>query len=118
MEDESGDLNNFGYQEIEEAKRLLDAFAYNNNTEVLGTGVTLHFNANSGTVYLVDEDYNAAVLTSEGILEDWFTCGECGFEGFKDDLIAEGNECCKELLINLEILHENEDKEVCEDATT
>lgn len=111
MEDSSGDLNNFGYREIEEAKKLLDAFAYRNRTEILGDGVTLHFNANSGNVFLMDDDYNAALVTDNGELEDWFICSECGFEGFKDDLIAENNPCCKQMLIDMGVLEEDEENE-------
>lgn len=108
MIDNSGDLSTFGYIQIEEAKELLDAFAHHNNTKMLGDGVTLHFNPSSGIVYLADEDYNSAVLTEERTLEDWFVCSECGREGFKDAHLDEGLDCCKQMLIDLEIITDEE----------
>lgn len=108
MKDDSGDLNTFGYRQIEDAKRILDAFAHKNYTKMLGDDVTLHFNPHSAIVYLSDEDYNSAVLTDDGVLEDWFVCSECGREGFKDTLLDEGLNCCKQMLIDLVIITEEE----------
>ena len=81
------DLTEFGIMELQEASEILKVLkTHKDKTHFLGDGVELHFNANSGMVFLSDEDYNTACLTSDGTLEDWFVCPYCGEEGFADDV--------------------------------
>ena len=54
-------------------------------TEYLGDGVRVEFNPMSANVFLIDEDYNVAMMNGDD-LEDWFTCPYCGHEGFKEDM--------------------------------
>lgn len=78
------DLSKFGYREIREAIELLEAYL-ENTKDILGDGLTLNFNTHSGCVFLSDEDYRIAMINN-GNLEEWFYCGECGAEGFLEDI--------------------------------
>ena len=102
MEENTIDLSKFGYVELKETAKLLNA--YIEDTEVLdGDGVKVEFNPNSGCVFLVDEDFNVAMLNTESIpqyddigniashkdvdkLELWYNCPICGHEGFLEDM--------------------------------
>ena len=86
------DLSEFGYREIKMAAELLTAYtAPGFSNDFLGDGITLNLNNNSGYVFLIDEDYNCGMVNdATGKLEQFFSCGECGEEGFKDDLIEGG----------------------------
>lgn len=48
-------------------------------------GVKLAFNRNSGNVFLVNEDYQCAMM-NDGILESFYTSPYHGHEGFINDL--------------------------------
>lgn len=106
MSENTQDWSKFGYREIEEAKELLSHIR-----EINSQGkVSVEFNPNSGNVFLVDEDYNVWMMTSENKIEKWFNCPYCGYEGFKDDLLKEHNirhKDCKEFqkeLKNAEVI--------------
>lgn len=87
MADNTRDLTEFGQKELHDAGKLLIALAESNETEYLGNGVAVEFNPDSGNVFLVDENYNVAMLTDDGKLEDWFVSPYEGEEGFYDDLV-------------------------------
>lgn len=93
------DLSKFGYREMTEAAILLKAYVENN--ALLNDGVTLNFNMNSGNVFLSDEDYNVAMMNGKDI-ELFYSCPECGQEGFKDELREEGKVCCQSYLQEME----------------
>ncbi len=60
----------------------------------LGDGVTISMNTSSGNVFLVDEDYNVAMLNEDGKLENWVSCSYCGAEEFKSRIpLSEDGEC-------------------------
>ncbi len=80
----TADLSRFGYKELDEAADLLKVYA-KNGSDFLNDGITLNFNMNSGYVFLTDEDYNVGMLTDSGTIGQWFTCPECGNEGFNLD---------------------------------
>jgi len=81
----TSDLSEFGYIEYEEASKLLKTYCEGDVlTHGLYDGVKLFFNKNSGNVFLSDEDFNTAMMNGD-TLEKWFNCGNCGFEGFKED---------------------------------
>ena len=93
------DLSEFGYRELRMAGELLLALkTVNDDTEHLGDGVKVEFNPHSGKVFLVDNDYNVAMMNGHN-LEDWFTCPYCGHEGFKEDMKhePEDEECTRYL---------------------
>lgn len=79
----TNDLSKLRYREIDMLADLLKAYA--NNSTVLGDGVNWEFNPNSGNVFLVDEDYRVAMLNDDNKLAEWFSCPNCGHEGFQDD---------------------------------
>lgn len=77
------DLSRFGFQELKEAAKLLTAYT-EKGADFLGTGVTVQFNTSSGYVFLVDEDYVVGMLNGDD-LEQFFSCGDCGKEGFLEE---------------------------------
>lgn len=85
MTENTRDLMAFGYVELKEAARLLHALkTINDETKNLGDNVALEFNPRSGNVFLVDEDFNVAMMNGN-TLENWYFCPECGNEGFDCD---------------------------------
>lgn len=84
----------FGDIEIEEAKELLSHIK-----EIDSYGqVKVMFNTQSGYVFLCDEDYNVWLMNGDKI-ERWFSCPECGHEGFKEEMQhSEDDEDCQEYL--------------------
>lgn len=101
------DLTDFGYRELDMAGDLLKALkTEKDKTEYLGGNVKLAMNSGSGNVFLVDEDYNVAMMNGEH-LEDWFTCPYCGHEGFKEDMKHDiENEECREYLEQRRIIYD------------
>jgi hypothetical protein len=91
------DLMQFGYRELKMAADLLTAFKDREKdlTERLGSNVAIEFNPMSGNVFLIDEDFNVAMMNGD-YLEDFYSCPECGNEGFKDELKEHGMRCCLE----------------------
>lgn len=80
------DLMDFGHREKEMASELLKALkSKNDKTRYLFDSVAIEFNPNSGNVFLVDEDFNVAMMNGEN-LEDFFSCPECGHEGFLEEM--------------------------------
>lgn len=75
------DLSCFGQRELVIARDLLDTYL-EEGCAILGPGVTLNFNTHSGCVFLCDEDYRVAMVDDEGNLREWFSCPQCGVEGF------------------------------------
>jgi hypothetical protein len=93
-------LSNFGYRELEIATKLLHALAeneWNSEDDAMGNEVRLEFNPQSGSVFLVDEDCNVAVINDSGKLENWLSCGECGKEGLRSEAtFSDYNNLCEE----------------------
>lgn len=81
--DVTDDLSLFGYRELKEAGKLLTAYRSDNDqtTQLMGDGLKVWFNLNSGYVFLADEDYATAMMEGDE-LRDWLNCPECGEEGF------------------------------------
>ena len=91
------DLSKFGYIELDEAGTLLKAYADNPNV-LEGSNINVEFNPNSGNVFLVDEDYNVAMMNGDD-LELWYSCPICGHEGFLEDMKHnEDDEECQKYL--------------------
>ena len=93
------DLLKFGHREREEAARLLSALHTDKDkADMLSDGVAVEFNLMSGEVFLVDEDYNIAMMNGD-ILENWHLCPECGEEGFAEKFEGDDvNKCCLEYI--------------------
>ncbi len=80
------DLSRFGHRERQMAAELLAAFGTDrDDTEHFdNAGVRVAFNLNSGYVFLVNEEYDVAVMVG-GRLVDFLTCPECGHEGARGE---------------------------------
>ena len=93
------DLSKFGYVELKEAGRLLSAYKQSNDkTDFLGSEIQVEFNPESGNVFLVDGDFNVAMMHNGG-LQDFFVCPNCGHEGFAEDMKhGEEDKDCQEYL--------------------
>jgi len=88
----TSDWSQFGYIEIDEAKELL-----NHINEIDSNGkVEVQFNRNSGYVFLVDEDFRTWMM-AEGKIEEFFSCSECGHEGFKEEFKDQDCKECKRI---------------------
>jgi hypothetical protein len=88
----TSDWSQFGYREIEEAKELLSHIK-EINTE---GKVEVFFNTHSGYVFLSDGDYRVWMMNGDTI-EEWYSCPECGHEGFLEDMEhePEGEDCTR-----------------------
>lgn len=107
MSKNTNDLAEFGYREKKIAAELLTAYC--ENPEILGDGVKIEFNPNSGNVFLVDENFNVA-MRNRNNLELWYVCPYCGWEGFKEDMEHEPeDEECTRYLEEIEVLEKSED---------
>ena len=93
-------LSEFGNRERSMAGDLLNAMHTSNDTTRYLTpdNVAVEMNMMSGNVFLVDEDYNVAMMNGDK-LEDWFNCPYCGHEGFKEDMhhVPDNAECTRYL---------------------
>lgn len=99
------DLAQFGHVERKEAGRLLSALSSNKDKTVhfQHLGVAVEFNPMSGYVFLVDEDYNVAIMNGDE-LEDFHTCPNCGGEGVASDFRQDNEaECCQEYADDMEL---------------
>lgn len=89
-------IADFGYSELKELRRLIDAWMDQGLPEDF-EGFEVHpmMNKNSGKVFLTNDEYQVAMMNGDK-LESWYCCGYCGHEGFREDcqLTDEGcNEC-------------------------
>lgn len=88
------DLMDFGTKELRLAGRLLSLLrTSSDHTMRLGDKVTPEMNFDSGYVFLIDSDFNVAMVNGDR-LEDWLMCQQCATEGFVSDL-EQGHPCCK-----------------------
>lgn len=88
------DLRDFNFEELHRAGKLLQLVKTDkDHTFRLGTHITAELNPSSGYVFLVDENFNVAMLNGEH-LEDWLICPKCKNEGFISTLASSGA-CCK-----------------------
>lgn len=91
------DISKFGYREKRMAAELLLAHCSHDKdaTDYLGEGVAVKFNPISGCVFLVDEDYNVAMMDGD-VLRDWITTPYEGEEGFLHELLERIDELHEE----------------------
>lgn len=101
------DLSEFGYSELSEAAKLLTAYCDGNKSDFLEDGIHIEFNPNSDSVFLVDGDYNVGMMNGND-LEQWLNCPECGTEGFLEDMLRDGQDCCHTFLMESGLAEENE----------
>ncbi len=100
------DLAKFGSREKAMAAELLTALSNGKLPDDFNDDeVTVMMNMNSGNVFLTNSDYQVAMFNGES-LESFYSCPECGCEGFADDLITDykyknSNDCCMAYLKEL-----------------
>jgi hypothetical protein len=89
-------FTDFGYREREILLELLSTWHRDGLPEDFNdSGVHPMMNKDSGHVFLTNEDYQVAML-NDYKLESFYTCFNCGYEGFAEDcqLNEDGcNEC-------------------------
>lgn len=90
------DLMDFGRRELQLAGNLLRLFRTSKDrTLKLGTKVTPELNPDSGYVFLIDDNFNIAMVNGD-YLEDWLLCPTCAHEGFVSDFEKpEASPCCR-----------------------
>lgn len=89
-------LADFGYRELELLKNLIQAMLEQGLPDGFeGSGVHPMMNQNSGNVFLVNEEYQTAMVNGDK-LELWNYCPNCGHEGFAGEfqLKLDGCEYC------------------------
>ena len=90
------DLSKFGLREKKITSELLALLGTEKDQSNLYENISVEFNPNSGMVFLVDSDFNVAVLNN-GFLVDFISCPNCGNEAAKPDFKDEYNDkCCIE----------------------
>jgi len=95
MKDEitTTDLSKFGYRELHLAKELLQALEDQGLPKDFNDdGLTIMMNTNSGSVFFTNSDYQVAMLNDDK-LESWYTCSNCGNEGFAEDVMDDNGKC-------------------------
>lgn len=83
-------LAEFGYREIEMLNEMLTAWVnYGLPEGFENAGVKPAFNKNSGNVFLVNDEYQVAMLNDDDQLKVFHNLPHGGAEGFLTDLITE-----------------------------
>ena len=86
------DLSRFGFRELYEVEKLLEAMRTQGLPhDFYRTGVCPAWNNESGYVFLTNDEYQVCLLNKDKPyldshkLESWYSCPNCGFEGFFDE---------------------------------
>lgn len=105
------DLSKFGHREREMAAELLTASVKQGLPDDFNDDeVTVMMNMNSGNVFLTNADFQVAMMNGD-TLESFYSCPECGHEGFKDEMQHDGNSGCKEYLKDIGVTSEDSETE-------
>lgn len=109
------DFADMGHVEREEAGLLLTTFGTRKDiTLFLENDIKVEFNPMSGYVFLVDGDYNCAMMNGD-YLENHFNCPNCGNEEFQSDFREsfKDDSCCQEYAddLGLDPLEDEEETE-------
>ena len=93
------DFADFGQRERGMAEDLLKASRMNGFPEdFYNDKITIMMNLNSGNVFFINSDYQVAMMNGDD-LESFYTCPQCGHEGFKDEMEhGEDDDECQEYL--------------------
>ncbi len=90
------DLSKFGFREIKMLSKILNAWVKHGlPNDFDNDAVVPMMNFNSGNVFLTNSNYDVAMMNCDR-LESFYSCPECGHEGFKDEMEHEGNSDCLE----------------------
>jgi hypothetical protein len=117
MSDEivTSDLSRFGSRERKMVEDLLRAWREQGLPEdFYDDEVVPMMNMNNGNVFLTNSDYQVATMNGDK-LEYFYSCPECGHEGFKEDMQHEGSYHCKRYLhdIGMNDVTEGETEVTC-----
>lgn len=90
------DLAKFGIRERDMAEKLLRAWRTQGLPDDFNKDeVTVMFNSSSGYVFLTNSDCQVAMLTDDDKLQSFYSCPECGHQGFKESMEHDGDEECQ-----------------------
>lgn len=90
------DLSKFGTRELAEVRNLLDAMLDQGlPDDFYNSEVAPMFNQSSGYVFLINSEYQAAMMNG-GKLESFYNSPYEGLEGFYDDLKEQYEDMCEE----------------------
>ena len=91
----TADLAKFGYREIVMARDLLNAWVEKGLPDDFDDEeVKIMFNTHSGNVFLTNEQYQTAMVL-DGELYSFYSCLQCGKEGFDKKVDSNGYEFVK-----------------------
>lgn len=80
------DIAKFGNREKAMAAELLQVMTTKGLPEdFYNDEVTIMMNLNSGNVFLTNSEFQVAMMNGDA-LESWYSCPQCGHEGFKDSI--------------------------------
>jgi hypothetical protein len=103
------DLAQFGWREKKMAAELLKAMVDQGLPgDFYDEKVTVMMNRHSGNVFLTNEDFQVAMMNG-GELESFYSCPECGYEGFKDEMAHDGGSECRRYLRDIGVEATGED---------
>lgn len=92
------DMAKFGSRERKLAAKLLTASVEQGfPNDFNDDEVTVTMNTNSGNVFLTNSDFQVAMMNGNK-LESFYSCPECGHEGFKEEMDHEGGKECRRYL--------------------
>lgn len=87
------DLKDFGYYELKETARLIQAkIDWGFPDDFYEDEVTIMMNKKSGNVFFTNSNFQVAMMNGD-TLESFYYCYECGHEGFKEDCDLNENGC-------------------------
>jgi len=90
-------LADFGYREKRMAAELLNKMCDGIPDDFADDEVTIMMNTSSGNVFLTNADFQVAMMNGDK-LESFYSCPECGHEGFKADMWHKGTAECRRYL--------------------
>ena len=80
------DLSKFGWREKRMAMELLQAAIEQGLPDDFeDDGTTIMMNMDSGNVFFTNDEYQVAMMNGTN-LESFYSCPNCGSEGFKEDI--------------------------------
>ena len=100
----TSDFSQFGWRERRMAAVLLTASCDGGFPEDFNDDeVTIAMNTGSGNVFFTNSDYQVAMMNGDK-LESFYSCPQCGHEGFKNEMQHEGTSECQEYLRDIGVL--------------
>lgn len=91
-------LADFGTREIRMLRDLLTAWIEGGLPDDFSNDeVHPMMNKNSGNVFLTNSDFEVC-MDVDGVLCSFYSCPECGHEGFAEEMREDGDACCVEYM--------------------